>query len=70
MQIPDTNLDRRNLPNFSDYPQQNTRIPQDNYSMQYGNNYPQAQMMSQMMGNMMGANPTEMQLQMMMKIFD
>lgn len=32
--------------------------------------YQQQQMMSQMMGNMMGSNPSEMQLQIMMKLFD
>ena len=41
-----------NLQNFSDYPQQVPRFPQNNYSMQYGNNYPHAtQMMSQMMAS-------------------
>ena len=68
-------FDRTNIKNFSDFPQQPQKFMPETYSQQYenfsfGQQQQQALMMNQMMGHMMGSNPTEMQLQMMMKIFD
>ena len=65
--------ERKQYQNYSDYPYNPQRHPHDNYSHYQGPlGYQQQQQMqlSQMMGQMMGSNPSEMQLQMMMKLFE